>query len=114
MVLRSLALLVLLSSTAFAHTHLVRSDPADSASLSTSPPTLTLVFAEPVTLTAVKIESDAAKLNVVPLPPAPTAEAKLPLPTLAAGRYTVRWRAASDDGHVMSGTIHFSVGPSGS
>jgi methionine-rich copper-binding protein CopC len=108
-----MALLILVATGAFAHTHLVRSDPTDDATLAVAPATVTLVFAEPVTLTAVKVESDGAKpvvrLAVSPLPPNPGAQATLPLPPLAAGRYTLGWRALSDDGHIMSGAIHFTI-----
>lgn len=107
-------LLALFAAGAFAHTHLVRSDPADNATLAAAPATVTLVFAEPVTLTAVKVESEGARLAVSPLPPNPGAQSTLPLPPLTAGRYTLRWRALSDDGHIMSGAIHFTIGPRGS
>ena len=37
----------------------------------------------------------------------------MPLPPLALGRYKISWRAVSDDGHLMSGEIHFTVGEKG-
>jgi methionine-rich copper-binding protein CopC len=33
----------------------------------------------------------------------------VPLPKLAAGDYVLTWRALSDDSHVTSGTVKFSV-----
>lgn len=104
----------LLPACALAHAHLVRSSPVENAILDQSPPSVTLVFAEPVTLTAMKIEStNGVQTAVKPLPANPTAEATLALPTLALGRYKISWRAVSDDGHVMSGVIHFTVGKKG-
>lgn len=102
---------ILLPAVALAHTHLVRSSPSDNAILEKSPSVATLVFAEPVTLTAVKIESTGGvKIIVKPLPVSATAEASVSLPTLAPGRYKMSWRAVGDDGHMMSGEIHFAVG----
>lgn len=108
------AVIGLLPAAALAHTHLVRSTPAENAVLEKSPATATLVFAEPVTITAVRIESDnGVKTRVQPLAASATAEASMPLPPLVPGHYTLSWRALSDDGHVMAGTIHFTVGEKG-
>lgn len=101
----------LLPAASLAHTHLLRSVPVENADLAKSPPLATLVFAEPVTLTALRIESTAgAKRAVKPLPAKPASELSVPLPALAPGRYKISWRAISDDGHVISGEIHFSTG----
>jgi methionine-rich copper-binding protein CopC len=35
----------------------------------------------------------------------------VPLPALAAGRYRLRWRALSADGHVVPGELHFTLNP---
>jgi methionine-rich copper-binding protein CopC len=105
------ASIALLPASSLAHTHLLRSSPVENAVLAKSPPVATLVFAEPVTLTAVKIEStDGGKTAVKPLPANPAAEASVALPTLALGRYKMSWRAISEDGHIMSGEIHFTIG----
>jgi copper resistance protein C len=109
--LRHIVAVVALSpAVGLAHTHLVRSSPADNAVLDKAPASATLAFAEPVTLTAVKIEStEGVKASVQSLPAKPTAEATMALPALAPGHYKLRWRATGDDGHIMSGEIHFSV-----
>jgi methionine-rich copper-binding protein CopC len=102
---------LLLPKYALAHTHLLRSTPAENAILEKSPPAAVLVFAEPVTLTAIRVESaEGGKTAVKPLPGKPAAELSAALPTLAPGRYKMSWRALSDDGHVMAGEIHFTVG----
>ena len=109
-----IAAVALLPAFALAHAHLVRSSPAENAVLEKPPPSATLVFAEPVTLTAVKIESTDGQKTDVKLPSTkPAAEASVALPTLALGRYKMSWRAVSKDGHVMSGDIHFTVGAKG-
>jgi copper transport protein len=105
------ATIVLFPAAALAHTHLVRSSPAENAVLDKSPASATLVFAEAVTITAVNIQSaGGVKTRVQPLPANPIAEPSMPLPPLVPGHYTLSWRALSDDGHIMAGTIHFTVG----
>ena len=101
----------LLPAFALAHTHLLRSSPGENEVLANSPPSATLVFAEPVTLTGVKIESkNGLKTTLKPPPAKPAAEATVALPALAPSRYTMSWRAVGRDGHIMSGEIHFTVG----
>ena len=95
---------------AAAHTHLERSEPADHASLSAAPTTATLMFSEPVRLSAVHLESaEGAQLPVKPLPKAELKLAKLALPALLPSRYTLVWRGVSADGHVASGKLEFTV-----
>ncbi len=108
------AAIVLLPAIGHAHTHLLRSVPAENASLDKTPPVATLVFAEPVTLTSIRIESSSGGKTVVKLPSAPaSAEGSVPLPALTAGHYKMSWRAVSEDGHIMAGEIHFSIGAKG-
>ena len=96
--------------TSTAHTHLVGSVPADHAELAAAPKEAVLTFAEAVVMTAAKLEStDGVRTVLKPLPDGSVKEAHIPLPTLAAGRYRLQWRATSDDGHVMSGEISFVV-----
>ena len=97
------------SAAVSAHTHLLRSDPADGAEVKTAPTEAVLVFAEPVTVASAKLESsDGFHAKITP-PGATSAEVHLTLPTLAAGRYQLSWRATSADGHVMAGGISFTV-----
>jgi methionine-rich copper-binding protein CopC len=110
MVLAIIAAIAVLPAICLAHTHLLRSVPAEKANLESSPPAAMLVFAEPVTLTAIRIESATGEKTAVKPPTAsPSAEATVPLPTLVPGRYTMSWRAISEDGHIMSGVIHFTI-----
>jgi methionine-rich copper-binding protein CopC len=105
-----LAVSLLWSVPSGAHTHLVGSAPADHAELAVAPREAVLTFAEAVVITSAKLEaSDGTRFAVNSLPEGNVKEAHLPLPVLAAGRYLLKWRAASDDGHVMSGEIRFVV-----
>ena len=101
---------LLWGAAALAHTHLVSSVPADKSELSVAPKETVLTFAEPVVLTSARLQSsDGAKTVLKPLPDKPVKEAHVALPALAPGRYTLQWRATSDDGHVMSGELSFVI-----
>ncbi len=99
-----------------AHAALVSSVPAARATLSASPPRITLTFNErlepayarvsvwdaagaQVDLKDAALDRDNPKVLGVSLPP------------LAQGRYTVRYRVLSVDGHVVEASFGFSVGP---
>lgn len=105
-----IALCLLFSVPAFAHSRLVRSIPADKSEVATAPKETVLTFAEPVTLTSVKLQSsDGTKTVLSPLPDKAVKEARIPLPALKPARYTVQWRASSDDGHVINGEFSFVI-----
>ena len=108
------AVLVGCSTVTFAHTHLVKSVPAEGSTVAISPPSFVLTFTEPATLTALSLQKagePARKLG--PLPRAAAAEISVPAPPLTAGKYMLSWRVLSKDGHVMPGKVRFTVGPSG-
>src|SRR5215831_4890106 len=98
-----------------AHALLVRSQPANGATVAVSPGVVRLWFSEEISTevstarlvdrsgaavagTAVRAEAEALEVRV---------------PPLARGTYGVFWRVlAEDDGHTSSGTVVFSVGAS--
>ena len=97
-----------------AHLKLVRSSPAANATIETSPARLQLWFSEEpllpmsgVTLTGPR---GAIKLE------APRAGGERSLvvsvgTTLEPGAYRIAWKTAGDDGHVLQGTVDFSIKP---
>lgn len=96
--------------TASAHAHLEKSSPADGSVITTSPSSIVLSFSEAARLTALAIQrGDGAKQNLKPLPTTAAAQISVPLPPLKPGAYSLTWRVLSDDGHVMSGTLHFTL-----
>ncbi len=100
----------LVCGAAEAHAHLVTSTPAEGAVLSAAPEAVVLTFSEGAQFTAVNIQKGAdAKQPIKPLPPPAAPTATVRMPTLSPGSYTLSWRVLSDDGHVASGTLHFSV-----
>lgn len=107
----ALATLVLLNAgPALAHAHLHGSTPANRSTVSQAPDHLLLQFNEPVRLTALNLQAGGGtRSKLGPLPAAARKEFSIPLPALAPGAYTVRWRVASDDGHIMSDTLTFTI-----
>ena len=85
------SLLLGAASLAQAHTHLHKSTPANGSEVKEAPKTLSLSFEDAVHLTAVTVESEAdhAQQAVKPLPNGDIADAVLPLPALAPGKYEV-------------------------
>ena len=100
------------------HAYLVRSQPADGATLSEAPRGVCLVFSEPVELRFSRFEvtdssgqpvHDAEGLPAVVARWPVTAKVPLPLQALGPGQYQVSWRVLSVDTHITSGSIAFSI-----
>ena len=104
-----LALLVV-SSTAFAHTKLTESAPPADATLAASPDAIELQFSQPVRLTALSLLRDETRMDLgaIPKQPATTFSVAIPNP-LTGGVYSVEWRAVTEDTHVVSGDFAFTV-----
>ena len=98
------------AGVAAAHAHLQNSAPANHSALAVAPTQVTLNFHEAVQLTALSVQAGSAKPQKLgPLPSETSKTFKLPLPSLDTGAYVITWRAVSEDRHVMSGTIAFTV-----
>ena len=98
------------------HLRLVKSAPMADSVLTRSPTAIKLWFSEKVELgvTRVRLEgTDARRVTLSPLASeddkgVPVVVAGVPT-ALADGAYTVQWSTASKDGHVVKGTIAFTV-----
>ena len=102
--------LVTFGVTASAHAHLQKSSPADNSLITTSPAVLVLNFSEAARLTALSIQKGSEpRQKLKPLPTTAAQQISVPLPRLTPGSYSVSWHVVSDDGHVMSGTLHFTL-----
>ena len=100
------------SALCHAHAHLVSSVPANGAVLMASPQHLELNFSEPARLTALTVRPGEQKRQSLPLPAGDAAQhVRLDLPALSPGSYTLEYRVISADGHIASGTVHFSISP---
>jgi methionine-rich copper-binding protein CopC len=108
--LLSSLVLVTFAISAGAHAHLQKSSPADGSVITTSPSNLVLNLSEPARLTTLSIQKGSEpKQDLKPLPGTAAQQISVPLPPLTPGIYSVSWRAVGDDGHVMPGTLHFTV-----
>jgi methionine-rich copper-binding protein CopC len=102
--------LITFAVTAGAHAHLQKSSPADNSVITTPPANLVLNFSEAARLTALSIQKGSEpEQKLKSLPTTAAAQISVPLPQLTPGTYSVSWRVLSDDGHVMSGALHFTL-----
>lgn len=110
----ALALLVTVSfaGTASAHATLIGSDPADGATLSTAPTTVTLTFDdslenfEPV-VSVTGPDGSQFQAGEATIDGATLSNRVLPL--TAPGTYTIAYRVVSDDGHPVEGQVRFDL-----
>jgi copper resistance protein C len=97
---------------ALAHTTLKSSDPADGATLDTAPQTVTLRFAEAVTLPAdpVSVTGPTGEAWAVGTPTITGATVQVPVQASGpAGQYTLRYAVIADDGDAVRGVLHFTL-----
>lgn len=100
---------------AFAHDELVRTDPANGATLERLPPVVTLTFAEApdgapgATLVEVLGPAGAAVQQGAPAVEGDVVAQRLKAGIAAAGTYSVRFKVVSADGHPVSGEFSFTV-----
>ena len=111
---------LLLPVVTTAHARLVRSAPADGASLPVAPAQLALCFNELLErqFHAIELEAEPGSgrpsrgsIQLTPvLDPRDGTCLTAPTPSLEPGPYVVRWRVVSRDGHATRGLIRFRVG----
>lgn len=105
------AAMLSLTSTSFAHDHLVGATPADGSTVEVVPTQVVLTFTEP----AVAVGSEA--IITGPSGRADDGPPAIVQTTLTqavrggspAGSYTIIWRVTAPDGHPATGTIHFTA-----
>ena len=102
------------SAPVLAHAMLVKAEPPRRAQLVQSPKEVRLWFNE-------EVEKDYASLTLLDSAQAPVTESRphiaaddpkaivLPLPEVAPGKYTVKFRVLSVDGHVVDSSYDFTV-----
>ena len=99
---------------AFAHTELVKSNPAANATVK-SPKTVTLTFNERVVPAFSKFELRMPAHNMaIPVKTTVSPDGKRIVGAVGSklmkGAYTITWTAAGADGHKMTGKLGFKVG----
>ena len=105
--------LLSLSALAIAHTTIKSTVPVNEAVLRQSPAVIEVAFEHIAQLTSVALVvagQEPRKLGFEPLGNA--FNFTITNPQLAPGRNEVRWKGLSSDGHVIGGTLVFTVDPS--
>ncbi|MEP7158180.1 MAG: copper resistance CopC family protein [Chloroflexota bacterium] len=108
-----LMLALTLPALVLAHSDLVQSDPADGATLTTTPYTLTATFSQDIDLDAsTLVVKNASGVEVAhgTVNPDDNKMMTAELPVLSDGVYTVRWTTVTpDDSGIENGTYTFRV-----
>jgi methionine-rich copper-binding protein CopC len=111
-----LVLVALLSSVpalATAHTSIRSTVPANEAVLAESPASIEITFEHIAQLTSVVVATgDRAPRELAFEPRGNAFTFRVTEPRLAPGRNEVRWKGLSSDGHVIGGTLVYTVEPS--
>ena len=95
-----------------AQAHLKASNPKEGAMVTEMPASLSLTFSESARIPSVSIQKDQEPKQKLTAPTSTGEQISVKVPRLTAGRYTLSWRVAStDDNHIMSGELHFTVAP---
>ena len=105
------AVLLVIVSTAAAHTPLTATVPAATATVSAPVREIVLEFGGDVRLTALVLtDAQGGNKKVAAVPAAVAKKFTLAVEEdLKAGAYTVNWRAVGSDTHVVSGDFRFTV-----
>lgn len=107
-------LIMMQTSSVWAHASLVKSDPPRRASLSESPPQIQLWFNEEIetAYSSIQVFDSNGKAVSVDEPKAVEDDPKsvvLAMPVLGAGSYKVEFRVLSVDGHVVESNYSFRI-----
>ncbi len=115
MLLRQLACALLtlaVAASAHAHSKMTTSVPREGATVEAGLPEISLGFSKPVRLILVKVRNKTGKVDVTTgFKPATGFGKAYPVdvPPLTTGAYQVNWTAIAKDGHIMKGTLSFTV-----
>ena len=110
------AMTLVLPATAAAHAHLVSSVPAANSIVDAAPEQVQLTFSGTVVASNGSIRVFApsgAEVQQGAPKPGKAATIAQPIETDETGTYGVAYRVSSEDGHVINGSVTFSVGSAG-
>ena len=109
----AITVLALLTSLAAAHTTIKSTVPANEAVLAHSPAVIEVAFEHIAQLTSVAVLVAGHPPRKLAFEPVGNAfKFTITNPQLAPGRNELRWKGLSSDGHVIEGTLAFTVDPS--
>jgi copper transport protein len=97
-----------------AHNTLLSSDPADGAALPAAPSQITWTFDNTVpldTMTVTLIDATGARSELPGSTHSPAGDTEVitPLPSLAPGPVSLRWRLVGPDGHPITGRVDLTI-----
>lgn len=94
-----------------AHTKVQSATLEDGGIYLTLPDVFDLVFVQEVGLATFSIKDSEGRNIDVDFTPPKSRETKfsIPMPELTSGQYEMSWRAVSKDGHVVKGSLSFTV-----
>lgn len=96
---------------AYAHSSQQPGTPRDGETLSAAPEIVRLKFSGPMRITVLKLVGPAGEVPLTRtdgMQPVTALEAS-PTGDMAPGAYEIEWRGMGEDGHVMEGTIDFTI-----
>jgi len=104
------SLMVLWATSAFAHSPLEATVPANEAFVAEAPSEIVLDFKGNIRLTRVTMTHAAheADLDLGGVSGF-ISDYTIPMQSMGAGTYQIEWRGLGDDGHPMNGTFSFTV-----
>ncbi|MEL6372593.1 MAG: copper resistance CopC family protein [Pseudomonadota bacterium] len=110
------ALMLALSlAPALAHSKIKSSVPRSGGTVKAGLDRLEFGFRKPVRLILVRMKRTDGSAKTLPAVQRPRAkfaiDTAVAIEPLSAGRYALMWTAIAKDGHVMKGTIAFTVAP---
>lgn len=103
--------LAMVSAMALAHTSLSGSTPKSGSELEASPPFIELTFRGEARLTSVVAVANGTERKLEFTPKTAATSFRIENPQLQPGHNEIQWKALSRDGHVVSGSLVFTVKP---
>ena len=105
-------LLLLFTSPSFSHTTVTETVPRSGSVMERSPAVIKLAFAHAARLTSVLLVGPDDSQRKLEFTPAGSSDSfQFPDPGMITGRNEIRWKALSDDGHVISGSMIYTIKP---
>ena len=110
-IILSICMLFSATTLSFSHSVVTNSSPESGARLRVAPKHLEVSFSKPTRVVKASLthnENDPVKLTLSTKEP--TKMIRFSPAPKDAGNYVIEWRALSEDGHVLKGSLEFSIG----
>ncbi|GAB5377514.1 MAG: hypothetical protein AcusKO_39760 [Acuticoccus sp.] len=107
------AMLLSAPMAALAHSSQEPGSPRDGETLAVAPERVRLNFSDPMRITVLKLVGPAGEVPLARtdgMKPVTTLEAS-PTGAMAPGAYEIEWRGMGADGHIMEGSVDFTIAP---